>query len=213
MRGQRHAPVALYTPGKDPVPIVQEAGWAPGPVWTGAENLTPTGIRSPDRPARSQSLYRLRYPAHGLFKSGELSCVILSYTPHPPHNTVFVHQIASEVRENSSQNLPRIKKKKTNKSRPFEWFSKFGSRMPCGRRSASWLFCASALCPTGKAFAWMWQCECSAVCGGSAFGDWALITGLSLCFPTDISHQTPRHSCDFSLFLTLKLLPKNKRKD
>jgi len=22
-----------FTPGKDPVPIVQEAGWAPGPVW------------------------------------------------------------------------------------------------------------------------------------------------------------------------------------
>jgi hypothetical protein len=48
------------TLGKDPVPIVQEAGWAPEPVWTGAENLAPTGIRSPDRPARSQSLYRLR---------------------------------------------------------------------------------------------------------------------------------------------------------
>jgi len=31
-------------PGKDPVPIVQEAGWAPGPVWTGAENLTPPGF-------------------------------------------------------------------------------------------------------------------------------------------------------------------------
>ena len=46
----------LFTPGKDPVPIVQEAGWAPGPVWTGAENLASTGIRSPDRPARSQSL-------------------------------------------------------------------------------------------------------------------------------------------------------------
>jgi len=30
--------------GKDPTPIVQEAGWAPGPVWTGAENLTPNGI-------------------------------------------------------------------------------------------------------------------------------------------------------------------------
>ena len=39
--------------GKDPVPIVQEAGWAPGLVWTGAENLDPTGIRSPDRSARS----------------------------------------------------------------------------------------------------------------------------------------------------------------
>ena len=52
MRGQRKAPAALY-PGKDPVPIVQEAGWAPGPVWTGAENLAPTGIRSSDRPACS----------------------------------------------------------------------------------------------------------------------------------------------------------------
>jgi hypothetical protein len=28
----------------------------------GAENLAPTGIRSPDRPARSESLYRLSYP-------------------------------------------------------------------------------------------------------------------------------------------------------
>jgi hypothetical protein len=28
------------------VPIVQEAGWAPGPVWTVAENLAPTGIQS-----------------------------------------------------------------------------------------------------------------------------------------------------------------------
>jgi len=28
-----------FTPGKYTVPIVQEAGWTPGPVWTGAENL------------------------------------------------------------------------------------------------------------------------------------------------------------------------------
>jgi len=39
------------------------AGWAPGPVWTGAENLAPTGIRYPDRPARSESLYQLSYPS------------------------------------------------------------------------------------------------------------------------------------------------------
>jgi hypothetical protein len=52
----------LYPPGKDPVPIVYEAGWAPGPVWTCAENLAPTGIRSPDRPTRSESIYRLSYP-------------------------------------------------------------------------------------------------------------------------------------------------------
>jgi len=32
-------PRLLFTPGKDPVPILQEAGWAPGPVWTGAKKL------------------------------------------------------------------------------------------------------------------------------------------------------------------------------
>jgi len=57
-------PQPLFTLGKDPVPIVQEAGWAPEPVWTGAEDLAPTRTRSPDRPACSQSLYRLRYPDH-----------------------------------------------------------------------------------------------------------------------------------------------------
>ena len=54
----------LFTPWKDPVPILQEGGWAPGPGWTGAENLALAGIRSPDRPAHSQSLYRLSYRAH-----------------------------------------------------------------------------------------------------------------------------------------------------
>jgi len=39
-------PRLRLTPGKDPVLILQEVGWASGPVWTGAENLVPTGIRS-----------------------------------------------------------------------------------------------------------------------------------------------------------------------
>jgi hypothetical protein len=46
-----------FTPGTKPVPILQEAGWASGPVWTGTENLAFTGIRSLDRPSRSWSLY------------------------------------------------------------------------------------------------------------------------------------------------------------
>jgi hypothetical protein len=45
------------TPENDPVPIVQEAGWDSKPFWTDAENFAPTGIRSPDRPVRSESLY------------------------------------------------------------------------------------------------------------------------------------------------------------
>ena len=59
--GQLQFPAA-FTPGKDPVPIVQEAGWALGAVWKGAENLAPKGIPSPDLPVRSESLYRLSYP-------------------------------------------------------------------------------------------------------------------------------------------------------
>jgi len=35
--GQQHAPAAL-TPGKDPLPILQEVWWAPGPVWTGRKS-------------------------------------------------------------------------------------------------------------------------------------------------------------------------------
>ena len=51
-----------FTPGIDPVPIVQETGWAPEPVWTGG-NLVPTGIRSRTVQPVAQSLYRLSYPA------------------------------------------------------------------------------------------------------------------------------------------------------
>jgi hypothetical protein len=57
-------PWPLFTPGKDPVPIVQEAGWASGPIWTDAKNLVPARIRSPDRPAHSQLLYWLHYPVN-----------------------------------------------------------------------------------------------------------------------------------------------------
>ena len=60
--GQPHAPGAP-TPGKDPVPILQEAGCAPGPVWTGGKSR-PHRDSIPERPARNHSLYRLSNPAH-----------------------------------------------------------------------------------------------------------------------------------------------------
>ena len=69
MRGRIHAPAALYPrerPGNHCT-----GGWVgPGPVWTVAKILAPTGIRSPDRPARSQSLYGLSYPAHNITYTG-----------------------------------------------------------------------------------------------------------------------------------------------
>jgi len=51
-----------FVPGKDQVPILQEDGWAPEPVWTGGKSR-PHRDSIPDRPARSQSLYRLSYRA------------------------------------------------------------------------------------------------------------------------------------------------------
>ena len=51
-----------FTSGKDPVPILHEAGWAPWPVWTGGKSH-PHRDSFPDRPAHSQSLYRLSYRA------------------------------------------------------------------------------------------------------------------------------------------------------
>jgi len=60
-----NTPRPHFTPGKDPVPILQEAGWAPGPIWTGGKSR-PHRDSIPDRPARSHSLYRLSYPVHTL---------------------------------------------------------------------------------------------------------------------------------------------------
>jgi hypothetical protein len=53
--GQGHAPVIL--PRERSSTRCIEAGWTSQPVWTGMEKFSPhpTGIRSPDRPARSKS--------------------------------------------------------------------------------------------------------------------------------------------------------------
>ena len=59
----RSTPRPHFSLRKGPVPILQETGWAPGPVWTGGKSR-PHRDSIPDRPARNQSLYRLSYPAH-----------------------------------------------------------------------------------------------------------------------------------------------------
>ena len=68
MRGQRQASAALCPrerPGTH-----YTGGWVgPRAGLDRCGKSRPTGIRSPDRPARSQSLYRLSYLAHGKQKS------------------------------------------------------------------------------------------------------------------------------------------------
>ena len=101
--GQRHAPAALYSQVR-PVLIVQEDVWAPGPVRTGAENLAFTGIPSPDLSARSQSLYRLRYPAQihkkRLGVNADYTIVITISRLHNSLNIVpirdFIHRLTAK---------------------------------------------------------------------------------------------------------------------
>jgi hypothetical protein len=59
--GQRHAPAALLPPGKgSSVPIVQEAGWTPEPVWTQRieeKSFASAGIRSSSSSNSSMSFH------------------------------------------------------------------------------------------------------------------------------------------------------------
>jgi hypothetical protein len=52
--GSTSLPGRSLPPGKTRYPCT---GWAPRPVLTGAENLAPTGFRSPDRPASRYTDY------------------------------------------------------------------------------------------------------------------------------------------------------------
>ena len=74
-----------FIPGKDPVPILQETGWAPGPVWTG-EKSRPHRDSIPDRPARSSVAKGLSYRAY--------FCLI----------TVFLILSSLEIRTDRRQN-------------------------------------------------------------------------------------------------------------
>ena len=78
-----------FTPGKDPVPILQEALWAPGPVWTGGKSR-PYRDSIPDRPARSQSLYRLSYPAD--------ICKVLSVFCYISHSFLVLNFLPNRCR-------------------------------------------------------------------------------------------------------------------
>jgi len=56
--------------GADPVPILQEAGWALGLVWMSGI-YRPSRDSIPDRSARSHSLYLLNYRATHVYSKGK----------------------------------------------------------------------------------------------------------------------------------------------
>ena len=78
----------LYPRETDRVPTVQTPGCTTRTDCTGEENLASTGIRSQDRPAPSQSVYRLRYPAQNQVIASPFlpttevpTCKVVPYTP------------------------------------------------------------------------------------------------------------------------------------
>jgi len=73
-----------FTPGKDPVPILQGAGWAPGPVWTGGKTR-PHRDSIPDRPAE--------LPGPNVHST--------TPKPPPPRNTNWPHRVTPRCTNSS----------------------------------------------------------------------------------------------------------------
>ena len=62
--GVSTTPRPLYPPGKTRYPLNMKLGGAPGRSGRVRKISPPTRIRSLNRPARSEALYRLSYPGH-----------------------------------------------------------------------------------------------------------------------------------------------------
>ena len=89
--GQCHVPVAL-PPGKTQYPQYRRLGGSQGRSGWVQKMLPPTRIRSPDRPARSELLYRLLYPSpHNIHRSNKL-CFWLSKR-HLSVNFAWISQV------------------------------------------------------------------------------------------------------------------------
>jgi hypothetical protein len=83
--GQRHAPAAL-SPGETRYPSCRRLGGPQGRSGR-ARKISPlTGIRSPDRPACSESVYRLSYPG-----PRRICCIIIKVYTNSISYTMSTH--------------------------------------------------------------------------------------------------------------------------
>ena len=67
-----------FTPWNDRVPTVRDGGWAPGSVWTGAENLAllPDSIPGPSTPQRVAIPTELPHPTLSEDTARVLKCIL-----------------------------------------------------------------------------------------------------------------------------------------
>jgi len=102
--GQRHA-LAAFPPGKTRYPICRRLDGPQGRSGRVRKISPPTGIRSPDRPVRSESLYRLSYPGPQstlLGSKTNICCV----TPDSPNVTIPIKYIIINIKEWTLWSVP-----------------------------------------------------------------------------------------------------------
>jgi len=110
-----------FTPGKDSVPILQEAGWAPGPVWMGGKSR-PHRYSIPDRPARS-------------------SVAVPTELPGPKSVQYYGNNLGNNILDTSAK-LRRATVSFVMSVRP-----RGTTRLPLDRRSLNFIFeCFSKIC-------------------------------------------------------------------
>jgi hypothetical protein len=80
-------PRPFYLRERNSVPIVQEAGWAPGPVWMGAKNSATTGVRS-----RTVQAVASRYIDWTILAHGTV------YSEYYAKDSVFVELLAGSTK-------------------------------------------------------------------------------------------------------------------
>ena len=99
--GQRHAPAALLQGKRRVTHFI--GGWVgPRAAMEGAEYLANTGIRSPDRPGRSQSICRLRNPGPP-YEYNKLQNVVQK----PIIKSCLLRFLAGEINNRNSVFIPK----------------------------------------------------------------------------------------------------------
>ena len=117
--GVSFTPRQFFTPGKTRYPLYRRLGGPQGLSGRVRKISPPTGIRSTDRPARSQSLYRLRYPAKDLslrvpvFQTAALK---FSRTPCTKRKSAYYVLFCENVRRFDCRSTPQPRHTTTAKT-------------------------------------------------------------------------------------------------
>jgi len=113
-----------FTPEKDPVPILQEAGWAPEPDWTGGKSR-PHRDLIPDRPSRSSVAIPTELPGPLLYTVNWFNYAAQWYDTVQRWSTPVDSTVSRHTR--TKYGSPPLRKPKFG---VYLWGSSYSSRQP-----------------------------------------------------------------------------------